>query len=469
MRFRKATWFNSLAFKILLAYVAGALLSIALLVLGNAIVRDRLPGMDLGDRALVLAEALRFDSNGQPVGVVSDDANSFWIYDSLGQETAYRVLDGNGKVVLMSSGARAWPDNEDMARLARHSFQFTLEGEPYHGATVPFVKDGTTWFIQLTASSRIVEFLHREFALPFIQLGIIVFSFLLLFVFGLCAYVSLKYSLRPLREASAAAAAISPRSLDERLRMDGMPSEIIPLIDSFNHALERIEKGFRIQQEFLAKAAHELKTPLTLLRTELELMDDDTGMCPSLLAYVEHLSRQVQQLLLLAEASEAASYQFIEVDVHEAVRDAVSFLQRLADDADVRLTIVAAHEGIRWQADRGAFFTLLKNLIENAIQHAPRGTEVRTEIGMDSIRVRDWGAGVKPEQLPLLFSRFWRGAHRRDHGAGLGLAICREIAWAHGWQLSASNAAPGLVMEIVRNGHSAAAASLTHNISVGRE
>lgn len=70
------------------------------------------------------------------------------------------------------------------------------------------------------------------------------------------------------------------------------------------------------------------------------------------------------------------------------------------------------------------------------------------EVGPHAIRVRDQGPGVEPGQLSLMFSRFWRGAHRRDRGAGLGLAICQEIALAHGWTLSARNEAPGLSMTI---------------------
>ena len=94
------------------------------------------------------------------------------------------------------------------------------------------------------------------------------------------------------------------------------------------------------------------------------------------------------------------------------------------------------------------FFTLFKNILENAIQHAPRDTEVRVEIDSSTASVRDWGSGVTQEQLSHIFSRFWRGAHRRDHGAGLGLTICHEIAIAHGWTLSAHRADPGLRLQL---------------------
>ncbi|BBP59921.1 ATP-binding protein [Pseudomonas sp. St316] len=173
----------------------------------------------------------------------------------------------------------------------------------------------------------------------------------------------------------------------------------------------------------------------------------------ALLNDVAHMTRQVQQLLLLTEASEAQNYQFAEVELADITTEATDYLQRMAEAAEVRLVLAQnASSGAPWQADRSALFTLLKNLLENAIQHAPRGTEVRVEIGRDELSVRDWGPGVDREQLPHLFARFWRGAHRRDHGAGLGLTICQEIAQAHGWTLSAKRAKPGLLLQLSRRG-----------------
>jgi len=160
------------------------------------------------------------------------------------------------------------------------------------------------------------------------------------------------------------------------------------------------------------------------------------------------VTRQVQQLLLLAEASETHNYQFGTVQVQEMAGEAVAYLQRMAEAADVRLVVSAEADGVAWRADRGALFTLLKNLLENAIQHAPAQTVVHVEVLRDGLTVRDWGPGVDGAQLPLLFERFWRGAHRRDHGAGLGLAICQEIAQAHGWHLSAERAEPGLRLRL---------------------
>jgi signal transduction histidine kinase len=169
-----------------------------------------------------------------------------------------------------------------------------------------------------------------------------------------------------------------------------------------------------------------------------------------LLQDVEHMSRQVEQLLHLAEASEMQNYRPTAVDMHEVVRQAAGYLHRMADAANVRLELPSQTMAVRWLADRGALFTLLKNLLENAIQHAPAGTVVSVAVDATSMTVRDWGPGVPQEQMSSIFARFWRGPHRRDKGAGLGMTICQEIAQAHGWTLTASRAEPGLRVVLER-------------------
>ncbi|SFT58148.1 Signal transduction histidine kinase [Kosakonia arachidis] len=446
--------FNSLSLKILLAFITGVLLSIALLILLGMVVKERLPGIHLTDYTRALARQLQFDAHGQPIGFREQVDYPQWIYSSLKEELAYRVVDADGKVVLMSPGAQQWPPIPQLTApvAGGFKFQFQLQGKDYRGISNLYFMEGKRWFIQVSTSSRIVDFLHRGFALPFIRLGIALFSLVLFVVFGLCAWVTLAWSLRPLRQASAGAATISPRSLDARLPTAGVPTEIFPLIDSFNQALSRLEAGFRNQQDFLAKAAHELKTPLTLIRAEVELMSDCTEARELLLARVEHLSRQVQQLLILAEASEPLSYHFAPVDVADVAHDSARFLQRIAEETRVNLTLTFRNATVVWNADRGALFTLLKNLMENAIQHAPAGSDVQVEINAQTITLRDCGPGVAVDELPLLFTRFWRGAHRRDCGAGLGLAICEEIAVAHGWTLTAENVQPGLRLRLCVTG-----------------
>ena len=460
MRFASTSWTNSLALKVMLAYVAGATLTTAIIVVVVIVLTayqgDMLAMAEVADTTTEIGKDLLFDGNGVPVAV---DVTDFeWVFDSLNQETAYRVLDESGKVVLTLPGSEViWPEMEEAGPVPTGSFQFMQRGVQMQGATAAVEHEGRTWYVQFSASTRFLQLIHHQFTLPSTGVGVTLFSLILLFVFGACVYVTLRYAFKPLRDISNAAAKISTRSLHARLPSDAAPNEIAPLVNSFNKALERLEHGYRVQQEFLATAAHELKTPLALIRAQVELMDQGDGRQP-LLSDVEHMTRQVHQLLHLAEASEIQSYRFAAVGVPEVAREAADYLQRMADAAGVELVVTGDRADSPWLADRGALFTLLKNLLENAIQHAPRGSQVHIDVCSSKLTLRDWGPGVDEAQLAHLYERFWRGPHRRDQGAGLGLAICQEIATAHGWWLFAHRAEPGLLIEVSRSGDQSACA-----------
>ncbi|MDR7268559.1 signal transduction histidine kinase [Pelomonas saccharophila] len=450
MRFVNRAWTNSLSFKVILAYVAGVVLSVLIIVLViKGLLAFRSPILleeDVKENAEGLGKHMKFGASGAPVGF---DEKHAWVFETMKEEVAYRVLDSSGRVVLQSqAGDGFWPSNSGQAGAPKPGrIDFSRAGTPFQGATAVIEHGGRQWFFQMANSARLAELIRLEFALPFMGIGIGLFSAVLLFVFGICAFITLHHVQKPLQELSTAAAAISPRSLHARLQSERAPIEIAPLVESFNRVLERLEHGYRVQQEFLATAAHELKTPLALIRAQIELTHPG-GERDALLRDVAHMTRQVQQLLLLAEASEAHNYGFAPIDVLDVAREAADYLDRMAQATQVRIELTSQAGSIEWNADRGALFTLLKNLLENAVQHAPAGTAIAIDVDATTLSVRDFGPGVTPDQLAKLFARFWRGAHRRDHGAGLGLAICQEIAQAHGWRLTAHHGDPGLRLEV---------------------
>lgn len=453
MRYGKSTWLNSLSLKILLAYVLGVVLSIVLIVIAAywllfANSRHFASGNVAGFTD-VLAKGLEFNEQGQPTGFNKKLARTTWIFESLKDELGYRVADESGRVVLKSVIDDAVWEDINIRNPSSGVFALSYHDALIYGATVAIQHNNQTWHLQFIVSARLHYLLHQIIALPFITKGIIFFSLILFFLFGICGYLTLKYTLKPLHELSKTAADISPRSLNARLYTKDVPSEMLPLVNSFNRVLDRLEHGYKVQQEFLATAAHELKTPLALIRAQIEMTEtgDDRHI---LLSDVAHMSRQVQQLLLLAEVSEAQNYHLDNVTIADVVNEVARFLQPMAKISHVNIHIAHIMDA-EWQADRSALFVLIKNLLENAIQHAPANSQIIIEITEKQLSVRDFGSGVDQEQISKIFLRFWRGAHRRDHGAGLGLAICQEIAHAHGWELIAKRAEPGLCFQILNS------------------
>ncbi|ESK55767.1 sensor histidine kinase [Acinetobacter tjernbergiae] len=452
MHFVKLQWLKSLSFKIIFAYVVGVIFSIilvSLIAFWWVVIRSHyFASSDVAALTYEQAKNVVFDQTGTPIGFADDmEGNLSWIFDSLKQETAYRILDENGTTFLSSGADENFWRSVDIQTLENQQpFQFKNDSGVVYAATALIQNQNKNWYLQFAVSARLHYLLHRGFALPFMWLGMMLFSFVLCIVFGLCAYFTLKHTLKPLRKISESATAISPRSLHERLLVEKVPLEIVPLVEGFNRVLDRLEQGYHHQQEFLATAAHELKTPLALIRgqIELEAPSEDRQI---LLNDVEHMARQVQQLLLLAEVSEVQNYSLKEVNLQNMLDDVVQYLQPMANRAKIQIRIIQS-ENVNWQADTSALFILLKNLLENAIQHAPENTEIHIHINANQISIRDHGHGVKEDELAKLFIRFWRGAHRRDYGAGLGLSICQEIATAHGWQLTVANVFPGLCFRV---------------------
>lgn len=451
MRFVKPSWLNSLSLKILLAYIVGVVLSVALIALSifEVMINESryFSAKDMTRLSQDFSKHIDFNVDGQPIGFDSAMENFSWIFESMKQEVAYRISDKDGRIAMISdAGESFWNDSDNAYQKVPGSFKFEYQSETIYGATAIVDRGEKIWYFQLAVSARLHYLLHQGIGLRFMGVGILLFSLVLLVVFGICGYITLKYTLKPLRKVSESAAAVSPRSIHARLLTEKVPYEIEPLVNSFNRVLDRLEHGYRLQQDFLTTAAHELKTPLALIRAQIELKEKGNER-DMLLNDVAHMARQVQQLLLLAEVSEEKNYCPELVDVSGVVNEVVAYLEPMATATNVYIKIDCLHDVI-WYADRSALFVLLKNLIENAIQHSPESTDVSIKITHELIIVRDWGPGMDESTLSNIFIKFWRGAHRRDHGAGLGMTICLEIAQAHGWLLSVQRADPGLFFKL---------------------
>ena len=397
--------------------------------------RDR----DLAGMARDVAEGIAFDGQDHPTGVHLRHTLQ-QVMEALPQDVFYQVIDPNGKVLFSSNGdfSAFLPTGVDPQH-ARDISTRLRSGLQLRVIVLPIMRANMTSYVLVARSDRFDETLLENDAST-VKLAAAVESIGAMVAFALVVLVTINRMLRRLKGISAAAARIAPTNLQARLAVEDVPKEIVPLIESFNLALERLEAGFRIQQEFLATAAHELKTPLALIRGEFEL-DGPTNR-KAILADLDHMSRHVHQLLHLAEVSDVNNLVFASTDVTLVVEDAVESIARLTQVRHIRVQIDHPSEPLMIDADASALFALVRNLAENAVNHAPDQSTILVTINPAGISVRDAGPGIPPGDMPKLFKRFWRGAHRRDKGAGLGLSICSEVARGHGWSLSARNLQP---------------------------
>lgn len=445
MPLRFSQWSNRLGTRLLVTYLGAWLLTLILVAASVAGVLhfygDRLVHHSVIEVARLLGSNLRFDEHGQPMPVVGQGTNA-WVVSALPQDIGYRVFNDRGEVLLWSSPEtrQAWTSAALKAEPAEADGRVLINGLATEVRTIAVAGPQERLWLQVTTSDRLIQLVHSGSIgrLRLVALATALVSILLL---GGVLFYALRRLLAPIQQISDDAREIELAQLDRRLNPQGVPSELLPLVESFNHALSRLERSYANQRRFLADTAHELKTPLALLRGQLELNGAaDTGQ---LIRDVDLIARQVQQLLMLAELSEMHNYIHESVDVQQVAIDVARYLTPLAQRRDVALEVHASGDGPSLHADRSALFVLLKNLAENALSFAPRGTSVTVAIDQNSVRVRDRGPGIAPEHLAHLFERFWRAPERQEQGAGLGLAICLEAAHAHGWRLEARNAQPG--------------------------
>jgi two-component system, OmpR family, sensor kinase len=296
----------------------------------------------------------------------------------------------------------------------------------------------------------------------------LVVGILLLTLTGI-GWIVIRIGLRPLEQMERVAREISEGDLSRRVTPATPRTEIGRLGLTLNRMLARIEEAFadRARSEdrrkrFLSDASHELRTPLASLRGYAELFRMGPAQDPVALkramarieAEAARMGALVDNLLLLARLDEVPEAQHVPVNLNELAAHAVADAQAIAPEREIalhddeQLTTIGHPDGLR---------QVLANLMSNALTHTPEGTPVSVRLRRTDSRaileVRDHGPGLPPDADDRVFDRFWRndeGRTRGRAGAGLGLAIVREIVQAHHGTVAAANAADGGAVFTVR-------------------
>jgi len=323
-----------------------------------------------------------------------------------------------------------------------------LNGFPLRVLTRPlYVSDRIVGRIQ--AGQAISPILEAQSRVTGVMLVAGVFSFITSFFLG---NALIERALRPVESIAEAASQIATGDdLSRRIPYSGPMDELGRLTVVFNATLERLERLFNAQRRFVADVSHELRTPLTVIQGNVDIIrryGPDNDSLDAIAGESKRMARMVGDLLLLAQADAGELpliTQNLELDtlVLEVFEQAKVLQQ---DGATVRL---GRFEPARVHADPDRLKQLLLNLIGNAFKYTPPDGTITLAVWPDGpealVTVTDNGEGIPPDDLPHIFERFYRvdkARARRQGGAGLGLAIARWIAEAHGGRLTVQSA-PG--------------------------
>jgi signal transduction histidine kinase len=351
-----------------------------------------------------------------------------------------------------------WTRDGRLLSTSDRSVQLPFVG--HTGLSRQHAATGETWYVYtLVDGDGVVQAAQRSSVRRLLAGGsatyLLVPLLLLIGVIGALIVLALRRGLQPLDRAAADAAARSAVSL-EPIGVQGLPEEIHPLVRAIDGLMARLAVAFAAQRQFVADAAHELRSPVTALRLQLQLLERSAdpaargAATQELKSGIDRAQRLIEQLLQLSRVEpDAPASREETVDLGALAREVVGALSVKADHLGVDLGADSGPEGPTLRGDADQLRILLTNLVENALRHAPAGggvVDVKAGVleGRPALQVMDNGPGIPPAERERVFDRFYRGEQGAGaQGSGLGLAIVKAIAQRHRAEVSLHEATGG--------------------------
>jgi signal transduction histidine kinase len=352
---------------------------------------------------------------------------------------AYAVLDADGQVLFSSRPDGKVLFDSDHQSIRDWFVRRRSTGGLLFGVNVTRAIGDRLYYIQIGQDLAHRDVIIDDIVASFLpRVAWITFPILLILL--IIDILIFRRALAPMRQASTTAASIGPRSTDVRLPEQPMPAEIAPLVHAVNQALDRLQSGFRAQRDFTADMAHELRTPLAIMRARIDSLEPGP-VRDTLRRDAVNMARTVNQVLDIAELESFIVDTDARADLQAVCADAVAAMAPLAVELGKIIALTGTTEPVEVRGHAEALFRAVRNLIENAIRHTPAGTSIEVEVGNTGwVKVLDNGPGVPAADREQIFQRFWRRDRadraRAGDSRGLGLAIVARVAEAHAGRIS---------------------------------
>lgn len=390
----------------------------------SAIVLDR----GLGETIETIESHLTIDADGRPRQTLPADTAAE--FDDL---MFFTVSDehGNTFLSLPEGFEHAYHPFEAEETSAPQYFEhnYLHSGENYLGVTRAIELGGQTYWLQLVKEVPYWQnFLHYSLEVFLHGVGALVILHFLGSAF--LAWTTIRASFEPVAQAARRADEIVPGRSNARITVPDLPAEVVPLTNAVDTALDRLDAALASQQRLTADIAHELLTPVAVMKARVETMEnrDDARL---FMNDIDEITSVVRQLLELSELEASDPARFGPFDIYAVAVDVVARLAPLAIHRGIEPELVG--EGpVMVTGCPKAIGRAITNLVQNAIVHGSGATRLRVEVDPRGVvRVIDNGSGVREELREEIFERFRRTPGKSVPGTGLGLAIVRRVAEAH--------------------------------------
>lgn len=434
-RFRSILW-RIIVLHVLALAAASIAVPLASYFLLNATTTN-FENRTLRAHADTIATYLSPNGHGGWTLALPNDLRTFYLHGFDG--FAYSIIDRAGSVEYSSLHGGA-PILRGDQRAADPVYFNRHNGKAiYYGASIP-ERRGTVW-IEVAQDLEHPDVIIDDIVADFLR-RVAWFTIPIMLVLLVADIFIVRRALRPLLRASEMAGSIDPASLELRLPTEDIPREILPLVRAVNQALDRLEQGFRTLRDFTADAAHELRTPLSVLRLRVDTLLSPENAAP-LRKDIDAMSHVVDQLLAVAELEGTVIGGTETADLRNVCADVVALLAPVALKVGKDVALTGAQAPVPVMGNPAMLLQAVRNLGENALAHTPAGSTVEIDVSETGVvRVLDEGPGVAESERSLIFQRFWRRDRARTEGAGLGLAIVSRIVEAHGGTVGVARREP---------------------------
>jgi heavy metal sensor kinase len=266
----------------------------------------------------------------------------------------------------------------------------------------------------------------------------------ILFLSILIGFLIIRSSMLPVKKVINEVKDINVNDLNKRLDSNESNDEIEELITTFNEMLNRLGSSVSKIKQFSNDASHELRTPLTVLRGEIELglrkdrkVNEYKVILQSSLEEISQLEKLIDSLLFLSNSdSIEIQNKFVSLDIDEILMEIISEYSYLTKEKNISIDFLS-FENVKSQGYSSLVKVLMSNIINNSIKYSPKESKIIISLEQNTLKVKDFGIGIKEENLEYVFDRFYRVDEARGRGGcGLGLSIVKNIADVHSFELN---------------------------------
>lgn len=369
-----------------------------------------------------------------------------------------QILDSGGNKLISSRNIpniHKLPEDDFKSILEGEDSFDTLTGSSAAGApmrfrvyTKPVMKDNKIRYVIQVASAQGLIYV----ALKGLRILLFVLLPITVIVTGIAGAFLARLTLRPVDHMIDTLKKITAENLKLRIHLPDTKDEVKRLADTFNDMIERLDKSFASQHEFIQDISHELRTPLTILKGELELTlkklrspEEYESVLTSSLEEIGKMSRVIEDLLVLARFdNNQIALEIRRVDLGNIIGRVLDDMKILAEHKDIE-TSLSRQENLIMDGDEDQLRRLFVNMVDNAIKYTSRKGKVIVMAQKDGshikVMVSDTGIGIPEDEMPYIFDRFYQvaRARRANHGFGLGLSIAKSIVESHRGTISVSS------------------------------